>query len=300
MTGCCTQKWILMLFIEMLRCAGPGFAQGMQRPPITGIAFVQLQVSNVQKATIFYHSLMGFHLNGVGATTNNQYHLFTIPVNYRQSVQLTDGLSASQDERLLLLAFQTTDADALRLYLQSKGIAVPAAVSKEKGMLFFTITDPDKHPVRFIQYLAIVKEQTLKTPAVATVSGRILHAGLTITNAAAANAFYVDVLGFSEIWRGGVNDTVTSWINMRVPEGTDYLEYMLVNGPVNRQQLGSMHHIALLVPDMQAAVDWLGIRSQTTGYPVAAPRIGRNKRWQLNLFDPDGTRIELMEPFTMR
>ena len=87
---------------------------------------------------------------------------------------------------------------------------------------------------------------------------------------------------------------------MRVPEGTDYLEYMLVNGPVSRQQLGSLLHIALMVPDMQQAVDELRVRSVNTGYPVAAPRIGRNNRWQLNLFDPDGTRIELMEPFTMR
>jgi hypothetical protein len=33
---------------------------------------------------------------------------------------------------------------------------------------------------------------------------------------------------------------------------------------------------------------------------VQAPRVGRNKRWQLNLYDSDGSRTELMEPFTMR
>jgi hypothetical protein len=32
----------------------------------------------------------------------------------------------------------------------------------------------------------------------------------------------------------------------------------------------------------------------------AAPQIGRNNRWQLNLYDPDGTRIEFMEPWTVR
>ena len=59
------------------------------------------------------------------------------------------------------------------------------------------------------------------------ISRRILHAGLTIRDAAAADRFYKDVLGFSEIWRGGRPEGVTNWINMRVPEGTDYLEYML-------------------------------------------------------------------------
>ena len=32
----------------------------------------------------------------------------------------------------------------------------------------------------------------------------------------------------------------------------------------------------------------------------ATPQIGRNNRWQLNLYDPDGTRIEFMEPWTVR
>ena len=33
---------------------------------------------------------------------------------------------------------------------------------------------------------------------------------------------------------------------------------------------------------------------------LGVPNVGRNGRWQLNLFDPDGTRIELMEPFRIR
>jgi len=201
---------------------------------------------------------------------------------------------------LMSLAFQTTDAEALRLYLQSKSIVVPTAVTKDGETMSFTITDPDKHPITFVQYTANVQTQTLNAEKPGAISKRILHAGLSIANMQAANTFYANVLGFSEIWHGGANDSVTSWINMRVPEGTDYLEYMLTTGPVNRQQLGGMHHIALMVPDMQQAVDILAIRSLSTKYTVAAPRIGRNNRWQLNLFDPDGTRIELMEPFTMR
>jgi hypothetical protein len=30
--------------------------------------------------------------------------------------------------------------------------------------------------------------------------------------------------------------------------------------------------------------------------PNVQARVGRNRKWQLNLFDPDGTRVELMEP----
>ena len=78
------------------------------------------------------------------------------------------------------------------------------------------------------------------------------------------------------------------------------LEYMLVNGLVSRQQLGNLHHIALMVPYMQQALDLLTNWAAANGAPVAAPRIGRNRRWQLNRFDLNGARIELMEPFPMR
>ena len=89
---------------------------------------------------------------------------------------------------------------------------------------------------------------------------------------------------------------------MKVPDGTDYLEYMLTGSePVDRVRLGSLHHMALLVPDIQAALET--VRARPGGLDpkaVRTPQVGRNRRWQLNLFDPDGSRTELMEPFTMR
>jgi lactoylglutathione lyase len=88
---------------------------------------------------------------------------------------------------------------------------------------------------------------------------------------------------------------------MRVPDGTDYLEYMRRDGPSDRHQLGVDHHICLLVPDIQTA--WEAVRARTPAgdrSKLEPPRIGRNHKWQLNLYDPDGTRVELMEPFTAR
>jgi lactoylglutathione lyase len=70
---------------------------------------------------------------------------------------------------------------------------------------------------------------------------------------------------------------------------------------VDRERLGSLHHMALLVPDIQAALET--VRARPGGWDaktVRTPQVGRNRRWQLNLFDPDGSRTELMEPYTMR
>src|SRR4029453_13900983 len=125
-----------------------------------------------------------------------------------------------------------------------------------------------------------------------------LHAGVTVRSEAAASAFYHDVLGMDEIWRGGFEPSKTNWVNMRLPDSADYVEYMLRDAPSSRRQRGVDHHICLLVPDIQQA--WEKVRQRTAADKRAAlhpPRIGRNQKWQLNLYDPDGTRVELMEPF---
>ena len=299
MNACCKKIQVAFFIVLIHLLPLRGIAQ-VKRPPLPGIAFVELQVSDLKKSTRFYADLLGYQLVPGKAGADRKIHSVDVLINGRQSVKIQDGLPADRDERLLSVAFRTTDAAALRLYLQSKGIRVPPAVHKETaGWRWFGVTDPDNHTIKFVQYTTNTQEQPKIAPRPA-ISARILHAGLTIASAAAADAFYKDILGFSEIWRGGSSDSVTSWINMCLPESTDYLEYMLVKGTVNRQQLGSAHHIALMVPDMQQALDVLNSRTHTTPYTIAAPRVGRNKRWQLNLFDPDGTRIELMEPFPMR
>jgi lactoylglutathione lyase len=76
---------------------------------------------------------------------------------------------------------------------------------------------------------------------------------------------------------------------------------MLVTGKVDRRQLGVLHHLALTVPDIQKALEEL--RQRPGGLDpatVKSPQVGRNDRWQLNLYDQDGSRTELMEPFTIR
>lgn len=113
--------------------------------------------------------------------------------------------------------------------------------------------------------------------------------------------FYQGILGFNEFWRGSSSGKVLSWVNMRVPDGQDYIEFMLYlyKDPQDEHQLGVKNHICLLVPDVQKAVATLQQRAPKTGYtqPIAI-RVGVNGKRQANLFDPDGTRVELMEADT--
>ena len=91
-----------------------------------------------------------------------------------------------------------------------------------------------------------------------------------------------------------------SWTNMRVPDGSDYLEFMLYSNPPTDKDRGTKNHICLVVPDIEKAVKILEGRPARKNYTKAIEiKTGVNHKRQANLYDPDGTRVELMEPNTV-
>lgn len=274
----------------------------LPRPLIVGVAHIAFQVSDIAKARDFYGGVLGYEEPFQLFNPDGSLALTYFKVNDRQYIETFPGLPPDQDERLKHIAFETTDIEALRVYLQSKGVKVPDKHGQGRdGNFNFTVADADGHTVEFVEYRPGSLHTKAKGKYVSSqrISDRILHVGVTVADAAAADKFYKDVLGFSEIWRGGRDEATLNWINMKVPDGTDYLEYMLTTGKPTRQQLGSSHHVALLVPDIQKALETARLRMDDPA-KVRSPQVGRNRRWQLNLFDPDGSRAELMEPFPMR
>jgi catechol 2,3-dioxygenase-like lactoylglutathione lyase family enzyme len=264
------------------------------RPAITGIARIAFRVSAIESAREFYGHVLGLEpLTGQSDRACVRYR-----VNDRQEIAIEPGLPADEDERLAYLAFETPSIETLTTYLRAHDLT-PESNGPKSGCVAsraIWVKDPDGHLLAFVE-----PQRTTSTEPRTAVSTRILHAGLTIRDAVVADRFYKDVLGFAEIWRGGRTEGVISWINMKVPNGTDYLEYMLVSGPVSRQQRGVLHHVAMLVPDIQLALETVIDRTPPPSRAkLASPQVGRNNRWQLNLYDADGSRVELMEPFTMR
>ena len=80
---------------------------------------------------------------------------------------------------------------------------------------------------------------------------------------------------------------------MRVPDGTDWLEYMLNQPHPSPRTLGIMNHLALGVSSTKQGYKTVVERGMN---PTEKPKIGRDGKWQLNLYDPNYTRAELMEP----
>lgn len=265
------------------------------RPALVGLDHVAFRVSDTAAAQVFYGELLGYPV----VQPRMEGAPLLVRVNRRQAIVLEPGLPPEVDDRLSHIAIATADLPALQTYLTSRGVAIEAPASRSCGRVGLRTTDPDGHVIEFVQEDVIVGMPSVSSHA--PLSTRLYHAGVAVADEARAHAFYREVLGFDEIWRGGADPSRTSWVNMRLPDSTDYIEYMLNDEPPTRRQLGSQHHACLLVADMQSA--WEAVRART---PVGArgelqkPRIGRNNKWQLNLFDKDGTRVELMEPHVTR
>ena len=256
----------------------------LQRPPITGIAHVAFYSSNLAAGKEFFGGLLGL---AVDPSRPNLYHVGT------QAVEL-EPLPANHGPNLIShVAFATSDAEGVSKYLASHGVTVPEHVDTGgDGTLWFAMKDPEGNPIEFVQARPELAGRNPEVP----VSKVMIHAGFVVHDRAAEDKFYKALLGFHLYWQGGMKDDETDWVDMQVPDGTQWLEYMMVRGAEqpSPRVLGILNHIALGVPEMSEAARLLKMRGWKPT-DNEKQQIGKDGKWQLNLYDPDGTRVELME-----
>jgi catechol 2,3-dioxygenase-like lactoylglutathione lyase family enzyme len=268
--------------------------------PITGISHIAFRVSDLEAARKFYTGLLGmpeaFQMKREDGTTGIAF----LQVNDDQYIELAPGLPAGENVRVSHVSLITSDAPKLHAMLTARGQQPSEVKQGRDGNRAFRLTDTEGNILEFTEYLPGSWHSNArgKFAAAPRISRWLMHAGVLaeIENRERALAFYRDTLGFTEFWRGGPTDADVRWINLRMPgERGDYLELMLHDGAPTRGQLGSMLHACLEVDDIKKAQEELARRG-LPDEPRYQPKIGRNNRWQLNVFDPDGSRTELMEP----
>jgi catechol 2,3-dioxygenase-like lactoylglutathione lyase family enzyme len=274
----------------------------VRRPRLLGLSHMALFVSDLKKARAFYEDFLGYQEPYVLKREDGTDRIVFIKINENQYIELF-AENPKQDGHLNHIAFFTDSAQGLREYLASRGIKVPDEVTKGRiGNSNFNIVDPDGHTVEIVQYEpdSWTRREQGKFMPDTRVSTRMAHVGVMVGALEPSLKFYRDVLGFQEFWRGSSSGTELSWVNMRVPDGDDYLELMLYSTPQNAEQMGGKNHICLFTPDINKAVAMLESRPARKNYtrPIEV-KVGKNGKRQVNLFDPDGTRIELMEPNTV-
>jgi lactoylglutathione lyase len=283
--------------LAMLPAMLPCSAQSqVERPPIVGVAHIGLKTKDLAASREFYGHYLGFLEPFTIDKPSGGLMLTYFKVNDHQYIEVFPELKSDTEDRLSHIALETTNIQQLRDYLASKGVKTPDTLKPGlDGNVSMMLKDPDGHNVEFVQYMpgSLHSKNFGKFLPDTRISQRIIHVGITVKDRAAADAFYRDILGCHDIWHGGMKDDRVDWVDMRVPEGTDWVEYMLnVNNP-SPKSLGVMHHLALGVPSVEAAYKTLQGRDMKI---EQGPKIGRDGKWQLNLYDPDLTRAELMEP----
>ena len=266
------------------------------RPTITGISHIAVYTSNPAATEKFYLETVGAVKRPDPENPKGVRYALSA-TQFVEVLPLPDGAGIN---RLDHTAWNTDDAEAMRRYLGSKAWKVPGNVEKgTDGSRWFDIKDPEGNKVEFLQPPAVLK------PVVApnSIGQHIIHVGFVVHNRAFEDTFYRDLLGFKPYWFGGMTDTKVDWVSQQSPDSHDWLEYMIAGDPsghgippdMSQHTLGVLDHFSIGEDSVPAAYKTLADGNRlNNGQHDDAPKIGKDGKYQFNMYDPDGTRVEIM------
>ncbi len=263
------------------------------RPKITGISHLAVYTSDAAATEHFYTVSVGAVKE---ADPEN-------PLGVRYALSATQFIevlplpAGAGINPLDHAAFNTESAEGMRKYLAAKGWTTPAKVERGKdGSRWFDVLDAEGNTIQFVQPPANPKP----VDAPNAIGHHIIHVGLLVHDRATEDKFYRDLLGFKPYWWGGREGKV-EWVSHQVPDAHDWIEYMLAAGPgkgipadMTQQTLGVLDHFSIGVASVPDAYKVLVSANRLSGRHDQAPKIGLDGKYQFNLYDPDGTRVETM------
>jgi catechol 2,3-dioxygenase-like lactoylglutathione lyase family enzyme len=256
------------------------------RPRILGIDHVAFYSTDADGAKHLYTGTLG--LASAAPVESGELVRYLVG---RQWIGFSAAPDAKATDRMDHVAFATDNVTAMRKYLVANGVKVAAVEGHSDHSLTIALIDPEGHRIEFVER----GKGEAPTPLDSAVSRHMIHAGFLVSSRDSEDRFYRNLLGFRPYWYGGMQAEKTDWVALQVPDGTDWLEYML-NQPEHPdlRLTGVMNHVSLGVADMkktQAVLESHGWKP----HGEEKAQMGRDGKWQLNLYDPDFTRIELME-----
>jgi catechol 2,3-dioxygenase-like lactoylglutathione lyase family enzyme len=256
------------------------------RSKILGIAYVKLKVTDLDKAQAFYGGALGLASMDVAC---RGFADACYAVNPKQHVELVSTAAGTNGSYLAEIGLVTDDVTQMRNYLTAHGVTAGKIIPGANHSSYFKTQDFEGNNIAFVQ---LGKDPTtIVTPK--ALSNVIFHAGFVVKDAKAENRFYQQLLGFRLYWKGGFKDDGLDWYEIQVPDGNDWIEYML-NIPANadHQELGVQNHFSLGVVNAQETAE----RLRANGLKeFDGPEVGRDGKNSLDAYDPDHTRVEMME-----
>jgi lactoylglutathione lyase len=269
--------------------------------PILGLAQVTIKVSDLDKSRVFYHHVLGlpeaFDLKDPAGKVTAAY----FKVNDDQYVELVPGLKPDDLVREARLVIQASDLEKLHEIYVDSGVN-PGPIGKgPDGDPVFRVVLPNGFPIDFTQYVPGSMEEKLRGKLLSPerISTHLLHAG-TMVKDDDTKAFFAK-LGWGRRLpgsRGDYIETPASDRNLETKNPPLDPANPATKARYTRELYGAVYHFSLEIDDMHAARELL---KQRGGYDDVRLRtaVGNNRHWLLHLFDPDGTRIELMSKDTV-
>ena len=285
---------LCVLCVLCVRETSNAEAQILPRPKITGIASVRFYSTDLYASRAFYSKILGFDsaTSTCLGVTNPCY-----AVNGRQRVELQQIAGGAPDNLLAEIAFSTPNLAEMREYLVAHKVEAGPITKDETGTPRLTLKDPEGNPLAFVQQSG----ERFFTSAAHQASARILHAGFIVKDLAKETAFYQGLLGFKLYWHGFFPPEERAksatekddWYEIQVPDGDEWIEFMLNISPrADKQERGVQNHFSLGVKNANNAASHLRVNGATK---FDGPEVGRDGKNSLDIYDPDLSRVEVMD-----
>lgn len=277
----------LLIFIGLF-FIGNVSAQKPVRPAFWGIAKMTILVSDFNLARDYYGRFLGF--DEAFSYQGDQGKIISFKVNDRQFLEFVEDNHAKEKNRMISVSFEIENVEQMRQYLKTNGLQVPDKTHIDgAGNEVFTVSDPSGNQIEFIRFGAngLHKKSVGKYLSDKRISKRIHHVGLYAEKITDNDPFYAGMLKFKEIVRYPEDRSIAPTIlYLGMDDCIENIEHYSPND-IN------VSHPCFLVDDMQETIYTL--KERRIKETLAKPVIGKGKRWILNLYNTDNTRVEFTE-----
>lgn len=264
-------------------------------PRVLGLSHVAVKATDYEGSVAFYRDFLGFAEQGrLFDLKNGRRQLVFLKISDTQSIEVFDAANVTQVAgNLYQIALQIEDAEAMRLHLLKHGFKMPPKVPLGQMLnANFMVRDPNGYIIELVQYLpegrmVLDRGQFLSATR---VSDRLVAAGVATTKLPETQRFYGEILGFSQNPQRAVLASDELRQRLRAGANGDYVE-------VRVAPRDEIPFFRLEVRDLDRAKGQLE-RSPyfpTYGRPVAI-QSGSARPRAIHLWDPEGIRVELVEP----
>lgn len=276
--------FLLLLFLH----SASMFAQEVRRPAIWGIAKMTFLVSDFQVARDYYGQFLGFE--EAFSYQSDHGKIISFKVNDRQFLEFVVDVQAKVKKRMVSVSFETENVEQMRQYLKSQGQNVPDKITIDgAGNEVFVVDDLSGNRIEFIDLKApgLHRKSKGKFLSDRRISKRIHHVGLYARTICDDDSFYSGILKFKEQVRYPEDRSISPTIlYLGMVDCIENIEHFSPNDE-------NVSHPCFLVDDMQETIYTLKERkgSETIG----KPGIGKGRRWIMNMYNSDKTRVEFTE-----